>query len=744
MAGSGLQEKAIEALVVMNPAIINLRMYPPTNAMIVQTVGRLYDILQTILETEETLLFSESDRNLLISGEPLNQKNRERPQVAILLMLMMNWGIKSIGFHKNMDKSELSSFLEIMGRKPDDAMKAKGIEQLVAEREMRHIQINQKVYVEMGKDREIGGGIDITEEEIVRYITAEDHGAALDPTRLQEMAKDREWVSRIFRSGMSRLAGGGKTESPGKLSESVVRMLRALDTISDDEGKKALSRLAAKSISDLNADAIVLMMTQNMEGLLGNRLLEQVVDQIEPDKLERVVLKLRQAGDGASTGEGFDRETIESAQQAYRQLKDTEKGAQLLHQIEEKQAREKEERENERQEIQKTVLDLLNSIGKGLADQDAIKSLTEKTAALCSEGEIEMVDAIIDRLIGQLQSDQSVVRAAASESLAQILDRLSPKRRTDLITRHQEALLTWMKSETQPADSFKTICVQLRELAQARIRSRLIAEGIPLLEAFRFMAARRLETDDRIQSIAFETLKETATPEVLDILLEEFRSDQGGRRNEAGQSLVMTAPFSTHRLLDLLKEGEDGAERGLILNLIPQIGPSAARAVIERIEESAPWYYLRNLARLLGRVGSAEDAKALVPLMAYDDLRVQREAFKSITGIGGAFKGQILLSALAGCNDELKAGVVSALGSLKHRAAVTPLIELFKSKLGLSDEMKVELQEKICLALGSIGNKEALPFLTSVSKQSGIFGFKAYHPKVKNAAVRAAAMLSKA
>jgi HEAT repeat protein len=144
----------------------------------------------------------------------------------------------------------------------------------------------------------------------------------------------------------------------------------------------------------------------------------------------------------------------------------------------------------------------------------------------------------------------------------------------------------------------------------------------------------------------------------------------------------------------------------------------------------------------LGRIGSEGHAKILAPLMVYDDLRVQREVFRSINNIGGALKGEILLNALSGCDDQLKVSVVNTLGSLKHRDAVKPLVELFKSKLNLSEEMKVDLQEKICLALGNIGDREALPFLTEVSKQSGIFGFKSYHPKVKTAAGRAADMLS--
>jgi HEAT repeat protein len=743
MAGPGLQEKAIEAVVIMNAAIINLRLYPPTNAMIVKTIDRLYDMLRTIFEEEDALLLAESEGSLLISGEPLSQRNRIKPQVAIFLVLMINWGIKSIGFNKNLDKRELSLFMEIVGKKPDDVIKEKGLEQLISEGEMPHIQINQKIYVEMGKDREIVSGLNITDEDIIKYITTEDPDAALDSGKMKEMAKDNEWVSRIFQSGMYQLVDRDGTASNKKLPESMFQMLCALDKISDHREKEELSTLAAKSISDMNADFIATMMTQNMEGLLENRLLDQIIECINHEKFEHVASKLHQVLDGTNMVEkGFDSEKIESAKQAYQHLMNTDKRVKLQHQIQENQVRDKEEKENKIREIKEKACDFLNTLEGGLPNESAAKSLPEMVDTLYSEGETEMAEAIIDRLTGKLQSDRSVIRGAASECLVNILDNLSKERQTDIMTRYQDPLLIWIKSETVPTSAFKTICMQLKDLTQSRIRKQQLADSLPILETFRSIASRQSEKDDQIQSTASDTLREIATADIQEILLEEFRFDKKGQRNEAGRSLVMTAQCSINRLLDSLRDSEDSAERGLILNLIPEIGPAAAQAVIERIEESTPWYYLRNLLLLLGRVGNEGHAKILAPLMMYDDLRVQREAFRSINNIGGSFKGEILLNNLSRCDDQLKVSVVITLGSLKHRDAVKPLVELFKSKLNLSEEMKVGLQEKICLALGNIGDREALPFLTEVSKQSGIFGFKSYNPKVKTAAGRAVGMLS--
>ena len=81
--------------------------------------------------------------------------------------------------------------------------------------------------------------------------------------------------------------------------------------------------------------------------------------------------------------------------------------------------------------------------------------------------------------------------------------------------------------------------------------------------------------------------------------------------------------------------------------------------------------------------------------------------------------------------------MVTALGSLKYRNAVKPLIELFKSKLTLPEDIKIDLQEKICLALGNIGDKQALPFLRGVRKHRTFLTLTSYHPTVRAAAAKA-------
>ena len=82
MSNESMIEKAIEAIIALNAALTNIRLYPPTSAMIVNSIDSLHSIFQQFFEQQDSIVFAESERNLVISGEALDEKELSRPQVA--------------------------------------------------------------------------------------------------------------------------------------------------------------------------------------------------------------------------------------------------------------------------------------------------------------------------------------------------------------------------------------------------------------------------------------------------------------------------------------------------------------------------------------------------------------------------------------------------------------------------------------------------------------------------------------
>ena len=119
MADIDIKPKALDALIVMNTAIKNVRLYPPTSATITNTIEKLHLIFLDILEQEAPIIFAESEKNILICGKPLEQKDQEKASVTALLNILLNFGIRSISFDKGLEKAELSAFMELLSKKPE-------------------------------------------------------------------------------------------------------------------------------------------------------------------------------------------------------------------------------------------------------------------------------------------------------------------------------------------------------------------------------------------------------------------------------------------------------------------------------------------------------------------------------------------------------------------------------------------------------------------------------------------------
>ncbi len=418
MSSSGIQEKVVDTLITMNSAIVNLRLYPPTNAMIIKTIDKFYETLMALFEDETSIIFAESDKNLLLSGEPLSQKYFGKPQVAIFLMLMINWGMKSLTFEKGLEKSELILFLQTMAQKPDDVKSKGGLEQVIAEGNMPHILINQKIYIAKDQDQQIVASLEIKDEDIVKYITSEFPNAILDTQKVKEMAKDPEWVSRIFQSGMQSINDG--TISSTKLSEGMLHMLNTLDTLTEHADREKISQLIAAYIADMDAELIAVTLSQNIENILDNRLFDDIMKKMSWETFEKVFDNIQHMADGIKTEDRVAHgRRIEAIQQTYRHVMSSDKGILLKKQIQEKQAREEEEERKRISSLKETGSAIIHNLDVSTLDEGIARSLPRVVQELFAEGENETAAAIIERLGNTLLIDDVRARANASEALAE-------------------------------------------------------------------------------------------------------------------------------------------------------------------------------------------------------------------------------------------------------------------------------------------------------------------------------------
>ena len=198
--------------------------------------------------------------------------------------------------------------------------------------------------------------------------------------------------------------------------------------------------------------------------------------------------------------------------------------------------------------------------------------------------------------------------------------------------------------------------------------------------------------------------------------MNEIDSPQNPNREDTGRVFAALGDSAVNDILDLLRATSDSDERVRIMHLIAFAKEKALPLVAGRIKNNAPWFYLRNIAYLLGQIGNEESARALAPLLSHGNDRLRQEALKSIYRSGGIQRGNMLLTALPQADEEFKCFIVEALGQSKAVEAVPSLIDLLKNRPMLASAARINLEEKICMALSAIGSPDAISALSELPK----------------------------
>lgn len=362
---------------------------------------------------------------------------------------------------------------------------------------------------------------------------------------------------------------------------------------------------------------------------------------------------------------------------------------------------------------------------------------------LIAQKEQKTIEKIIKNLIDKMFSENSEVRARAAKTLTGIIDSLPAGRKTEIIESISGRLLEWIKIETSVTPAYNIVCKYLQNTVQGFINQMLFSETIQFIDVFNNINSGTLEKNDAIREISAQLIRNLATEENITLLFKEFNTNEHDKKDDAGEILSRFDDITLKCMLDNLMESNDGNERVRMMHLIIGTGQRAIPLVLERIHRDAPWYYLRNIAYILGQIGNEETAGALQPFLLHENERMRQEALKSISRTGGNRRGKILITALNGTDEKFKLSVIEALGNAKAADIVPDLLNILTTRPFVTTAARILMEENICVALGAIGSPEAIPALSDIAETKSFFTISTYPEKVKAAAARALESLRK-
>lgn len=172
-------------------------------------------------------------------------------------------------------------------------------------------------------------------------------------------------------------------------------------------------------------------------------------------------------------------------------------------------------------------------------------------------------------------------------------------------------------------------------------------------------------------------------------------------------------------LVERLTLAESRNARKLIIDALVAIGAESVALLTEHLVDRR-WYVVRNAAVILGEIGDPASAEPLRDCLVHTDVRVRREALRSLVKIGGEQAEDAIIGLLAAEDNLTKRHAVISLGLLKSRRAVEPLCALVERR----DPFKKSLAFKrdVIQSLGRIGDRRAVPSLLRLLEHRPWFG----------------------
>ena len=130
----------------------DFHLYPPTSDIVEGSVQRAREELDKALDTQGSITFCELEGKLLINEFSLDDRDQARPNTVAFLKDPSMWEVRSITFDRGLQDEELRHFLDVFSRKRADRTLEGSLGSMLEERGIRHIKVDEKIYVSLSKD----------------------------------------------------------------------------------------------------------------------------------------------------------------------------------------------------------------------------------------------------------------------------------------------------------------------------------------------------------------------------------------------------------------------------------------------------------------------------------------------------------------------------------------------------------------------------------------------------------------
>ncbi len=766
-AGEELARRAVELLIALNAATINIHMYPPTSDMISASVETAFARMDPLLAETGKLTLGEADNMLLINGERLHERDQIRPPVLSFLDSLRKRDVYSITLSKGMGGEEFTNFLEIMARDPEELRQQGGLAMEVDRQGCSHILVNEKRFVSVADDQVIsteGGGDTgaveetrfkeeellhlnekLKDERFVNYIVGSEERDTVGEDTLNDIMGNPPRLGLLLRQAVREIVVEleDPDEALDKICDTLERIALLLKELEDAELKAMDSEEIAKAAAFLEPSELKgYLLREKPEALRELELREKILQSLRENKtldlLESVIREhdslQRQETDLSPEEEGRFQALSALIDEIYQNSVGKPWESRISDRI--FQADMWKKIVNGKGEggsagssglvyqissllVNEGLTFDIDELSRNLTIDENIPRLLQK---LQRAKRPEIVLRLVEGLLDNLEDMSPEIRLKTAETLRNIPEALEMTRQLQefpMAYEMKDRMLERLERERELSEIYATLSGCLAGLAQTFILSQDYDSALEIIDTFwRHNSSDETRKPEQRRA-ALEAISSIASGPVLDDLAEILKEGDIQTITEVANIMIKFEEKSVQPLIRVLKDSEDLLVRRVTFEALENIGKDAILSLINDLEKYNPWHMYRNIISILAEIGNRSIIQSLSRFIRHQNPEVRRETIKAISKIKTPETTALLLEALNDRDEKVQREACVGLGRMRDVSTAPVLMDVIRPPRSFKKERRRTNSVKAAAlwALGEIGDFSAVPYCRDILRK---------------------------
>ncbi len=705
------QGKCVDALKLLNNAIVTSRLYPSEAPQVANAVERGYTGLKLLLREHGSLVFSFKDDTPCIDGQPLDQETLDLfPNLVVFRQLRM-LGLAQLLLGADMDRFAFGQILYVFNtpiekvRKSDGGMAfitGLGLASYFSDEE--EAPREKAVNPEPGESR--SRKLVKVRPELLACLCGKDERPNIQ-TELHERLANTDSAIDLLAAGVGHILQDIFKNGRIVASPLLPAMLRGTEAAIDDKVLHQVGLgLARILVENLREGTLCVLLCQEFPEGFGEKFYDNLVGFLTAEKLKVIFVLFREHLAKARLVVGDETPRVEFFDNALLRLMNTDKGKQFLSTEKARTLILEGESARKKRRLEAGVHGLMQGNLNPLKSEELLQYLPDAITEKLQEKADKDAETLLQGISAHLRHEGERVSETVLLSIVAIGEKLIAEGRIGLTDIFLEPFIAIFRRGAFEESILEKITIFLHQLMQASWNLNDNRRGDAILTLIYMIRSGQISRLATLKGIVGKIQDRGIQRAKLPTLLAECLASP---LDEAlGFRLALQGPVAVRFLVEALINTEDTDDRLKIIDLLTTNSSFLTSIIHERLLEHMPWYGKRNLLKLLGESGKEEDAESVLPYLKHEDFRVQREAFLCLYKIGGKSRRRLFLLALADSSELIKVQIIDALSRFCDNEVATQLAEVLAANETFSDNNRADILLQLLETLGRCANPAAL------------------------------------